>query len=216
MTTKTTTKTTPAKTTTKAPAVMDIAVLVEAFKAAEVQITGYTADMDFIAAKRGAARVQASRAAAAIFQHPAGKSQYATAAALVGVARNTFRKYVDAGLSLTAARRNATDITPADIKKVNAGWESEAAAKKTTRAARPEGIKGAGTTTPAEGESAEGAGLPTAAPAKPVTFADVQASVKALREVVAAYRATGAMSEKELRGLGVQLANVAKLASKGE
>jgi hypothetical protein len=207
----TTTRKTTAKTTAK---VADIAVLVEAFSAAEGKVAGFQKDMDFIAVQRGTFRVQAARAAAAIFAHPEGKSQYATAAKLVGMARNTFRTYVDAGLSLSAARRKATDVTPADIAKVEAHWQAGATAAATRRKAQPEGKSN--TPAPTGEDTADSLGLPVAAPAAPVTFKDVQDGVKALRELVKSYRATGAMTEKEIRGLGVQLATVAKLASTGE
>jgi hypothetical protein len=214
MTTKTSTAKT-STTTTKAPAVA-LSALVEAFHTAETKASGYSKDLDFLQVQLGTARVMAARVAVAIFRHPEVGGKYQTAAKAVGIARNTLRPYIDGGLSLSAARLKATDVTPADIKKVGTQWETAAAKKTTTRAARPEGVKGEGTTTPAEGESAESVGLPTVTPAAPVTFKDVQDGVKALRELVKSYRATGAMTEKEIRGLGVQLANVAKLASTGE
>lgn len=216
MTTKTTTtarKTTTTKTT--AP-VIALATLVEAFHTAETKVSGYSKDLDFLQTQLGTARVMAARVAVAIFRHPEVKSQYATAAKHVGIPRNTLRPYIDGGLSLSAARLKATDVTPADIKKVGTQWETAAAKKTTTRAARPAGTTGTGTTAPAEGESAESVGLPTVTPAAPVTFKDVQSKVKELRELVKELRAGAGFSETELRGLGVQLANVAKLASKGE
>lgn len=140
MTTKTASKATATATAAKAKAKtaakngQTLEALVKGFKTLQSQ---ETEALDFINAKReslGGIRVQMGRAAVGIFRHPDIKEKYATAAKAVGMPRNTFRRYVDAGLALKSA--TSAKVTPADIKTANGLWDSEAAKAKSDRDAK--------------------------------------------------------------------------------